>query len=75
MILSLRRMGWKASGAFVWETDNGTRLDVRTVAPSTVHKQIRKSIERMIWKEWAGAPSAKSDDLTRDADGYWTEEL
>ena len=68
-------MGWKASGAFVWETEKGTRLDVRVEAPSTVLKQVRRSIEAMIWREWAEAPSAKSENFLRDADGYWTEEL
>lgn len=75
MILALRRLGWAASGAFKWATDLGTKVDVRTDAPSSVLKLVRGTIGRMIWREWATAPSAAGDELKRDPDGYWTTEL
>ena len=75
MILALRRLGWKVSGAFRWATDHGFPVDVRTDAPSSVLKLVQESIGRMIWREWAAAPSAANDELRRDPDGYWTTEL
>ena len=36
MLLALRRLCWKASGAFRWSTDEDTVLDVRVEAPSAV---------------------------------------
>ena len=75
MILALRRLGWKASDAFRWATDQGRILDVRKVAPSAILKVVRSSIGRMLWREWAVAPSATGDPTQRDSDGYWTHEL
>ena len=48
---------------------------MRTAAPSSILKLVRASIGRMMWREWATAPSATNDSLKRDPYGYWTTEL
>lgn len=72
--MALRFIGWIASSAFHWGLPDGTVLDVRTAAPSTVIKLLESAIEQALWTAWAKAPSAKNEHFQRDPGEYWMQD-
>ena len=73
MLHSLRRLEWQSTSAFKWSTDGGLRVDARVDAPSTIRRLLSESISRMLWKEWAAAPSAKQSWFKGSPLGYMSE--
>ena len=73
MLQSLKRLGWHTKSAFQWSTDLGQQVDTRADAPSTIRQLISETISRMLWREWAAAPSAKQSGFRRSPLGYMTE--
>jgi hypothetical protein len=79
VVLTLKRLGWVASTAFNWKTQDGVCLDIRDDAPKSIRKLIFEAVEKCLWREWA----AKGDqclrrgpeDFIREPGGYWMEEL
>ena len=69
--MSLKRLGWKSSSAFAWQTQDGTILDIRADAPSSISKLVKTATEKMLWAEWAASDTAKRESFIRDPEGYW----
>ena len=73
MLQSLKRLVWLTKSPFQWSTDLGQQVDTRADAPSTIRQLLSETISRMLWREWAAAPSAKQSGFRRSPLGYMTE--
>ena len=69
--MTLKKLHWKASSAFSWQTEKGVNLDLRHIAPYTVKKLIEDAVEAAIWDEWANTPASKNEKFIRHRGGYW----
>jgi hypothetical protein len=65
----LRKLGWISSSAFAWKLCDGTCIDLRSLAPSSLAKFIDAAVEAALWKEWAAAGSAGQEPFKRDPGG------
>ena len=75
VVLTLRRLGWIASSAFSWQTDDGVEVLIREMAPMSIRKLIDSSVQRCLWREWANSRTAKDELFIRNPGGYWMEEV
>ena len=59
----------------MWKLPDGTILDLRVTAPSTVLKLLATAVETGIWRDWAHSPSASGEAFARNPSGYWMPEV
>ena len=54
---------------------DGTAIDLKIAAPSSILRLLELAIERALWARWAAAPSAKNELFVRDPGGYWMPDV